>query len=559
MTRKFLDAISGETTTAALHVARVAVSGGMLLPGQARWRGAGNLFLGVTAAALYPRHRYGTDGSDQVSILVQTATGLARLSSRPQTQDALLWYVALQANTSYLVSGWMKLLGKSWRGATALGGVMRTRTYGHEPTFALTKKYPKAAKYLTYGVLALECLFPVVYLADGRLARLVITSAGAFHVANGLVMGLGRFVTGFTSMHPMVAYTSTPRTFPSAAGRDDRILFVGATLLAGAVSVAGAVAVQRRMRTLEGWSHSDYLTTRHGSTLQYEQSEGDDPTLPVLVFVNGMVSTSEHFTWITEKIEQESGYGVVTYARAGYAGSRYRSTSPYCLAESVDDLVDLVRGVVPEARKVVLIGHSLGGELARRAAADLGDRLQAIVYLDSSHPEELNRSNQQSKAAESLGVLMNTMTRSLNAGLGILMARPAWLEALPANCRSRAFAQYADARMWEAGRREWDAVEREFRAFDGNLPVVGTHALVISAQHTVDRDPEQLLMHNEIAASHRGEGRRVESCVLDGADHDSLLTGARFATEAGRRIITFLDGTLAADAEQVRDEEETGQ
>ncbi|RYJ23219.1 hypothetical protein CU044_5524 [Streptomyces sp. L-9-10] len=559
LTRKFLDVISGEKATAAVHMARVAVSAGLLLPGRARWRGAGNIFLGVTTAALHARHRYGSDGSDQVSVLVQTATGMARLSTRPQTQDALLWYVALQANTSYVISGWMKLLSRSWRDASALSGIMRTATYGHEPAFRLAEKYPKAAVYLTHGVLALECLFPVAYLAGGKLARPLIAGAGAFHVANGLVMGLGRFVTAFISMHPMVAYTSTPRTHPSVAGRDDRALYAGAALLAGAVSIAGVVAVQRRMRTLEGCSHSAYLTTRHQNELQYERSEGDDPALPVLVFVNGMVSTSEHFTWITEKIALESGYGVVTYARAGYAGSRYRSTSAYDLAESVDDLVDLTRGVVPEDRKVVLVGHSLGGELARRAAADLGDRLQGVVYLDSSHPDELNRSNQQSTSAEGLVLVMNTMVRSLNAGLGILLARPAWVQALPANCRTRVFAQYTDVRLWEAGRREWEAVEREFRAFDGKLPTIEAHALVVSAQQTVDRDPEQLLMHNELAETHRGEGRHVKSFVLEGADHDSLLTGGRFATEVGRRIIAFLDETQAADAPRVRVVEEAAQ
>ncbi|MET9760096.1 alpha/beta fold hydrolase [Streptomyces sp. NPDC006372] len=543
----------------ALHTARAVVSVGMLLPGSSRWRGAGNLFLGATTAALYPRHRYGTDGSDQVSVLVQTATGMARLSTRPQTQDALLWYVALQANASYLVSGWVKLLGTAWKDATALGGVMRTRTYGHRPTYELTQRYPRAAKYLTHGVLALECLFPVAYLAGGRLARPVIASAGTFHLANGLVMGLGRFVTAFTSMHPMVAYTSTPKAHPSVADRDDRLLQAGAVLLTVAASVAGLVAVQRRMRTLEGWPHSRRLTTRHGNELQYEMSEGDDESLPVLVFAAGLASTSEHFGWITEKVALDSGYGLLTYARAGYAGSRRRSTSLYHLGESVDDLADLVRGAVPEGRKVVLVGHSLGGELARRASEHLGDRLHSIIYLDSSHPGELNRSNQQSEAAERLASGMNTLVRSLKAGLGILMARPDWLEALPANCRDRVFAQYTDSRLWEAGRREWAAVEKEFRAFDGKLPAIDSHALVVSAQQTVDRDPEQLLMHNEIAEAHRGRGNRVESVVLEEADHDSLLTSARFGTEAGRRIIAFLDGAEADATVQVRVAEEAGQ
>lgn len=559
VTRKLLDIISEEKTTLTLHAARAVVSAGMLLPGSSRWRGAGNIFLGATTAALHPRHRYGTDGSDQVSILVQTATGLARFSARPQTQDALMWYVALQANASYFVSGWVKLMGKAWKDATALGGVMRTKTYGHQPIYELTQKYPRVAKYLTHGVLALECFFPVVYLAGGRLARPMIASAATFHLANGLVMGLGRFVTAFTSMHPMVAYTSAPRTHPSVAGRDDRVLQVGAVLLAGAASVAGVVAVQRRMRALEGWPHSRWLTTRHGNQLQYEMSEGDDESLPVLVFVTGLVSTSEHFGWITEKVARDSGYGVVTYARAGYAGSRRRSASSYHLAESVDDLVDLVRGVVPEGRTVVLVGHSLGGELARRAAVALGERLHSIIYLDSSHPGELNRSHQQSEATERIADGMNTLVRSLNVGLGILMAQPDWLEELPANCRTRVFAQYTDARFWAAGRREWAAVEEEFRAFDGKLPVVDSHALVISAQQTIDRDPEQLLMHNEIAEAHRGQGHSVEKVVLEGADHDSLLTGARFATEVGRRIIEFLDQAESHATSRVCVVEEVGQ
>lgn len=558
-TRKLLDLISGEKTTTALHVARVAVSAGMLLPGNSRWRGAGSLFLGVSSAALYPRHRYGTDGSDQVSVLVQTATGLARVSTSPQTQDALMWYVAMQANVSYIISGWVKLLGESWKDATALSGVMRTKTYGHEPTYKLTKKYPRASRYLTHSVLALECLFPVAYLAGGRLARPVIAAAGSFHVANGLLMGLGRFVTAFTSMHPMVAYTSAPKSHPAVADRDDRLLTVGAALLAGAASVAGVVAVQRRMRTLEGWPLSRMLTTRHDNELQYEITSGDDPDLPVLVFAAGMVSTAEHFSWITEKIAQESAYGVLTYSRAGYAGSRYRSTSAYDLAESVDDLVDLIEGAVPEDRKVVLVGHSLGGELARRAAAALGDRLHGIVYLDSSHPGELIRSKQQSEAAERLNDGLNMLVRSLKSGMGILMARPDWLEALPATCRRQVLAQYTDARLWEAGRREWAAVDADFRAFDGDLGSVDAHALVISAQQTIDRDPEQLLMHNELAEAHRGAGRHVETVVMEDADHDSLLTSARFATEVGRRILAFLDGTELTTESVQRAMEETGQ
>jgi pimeloyl-ACP methyl ester carboxylesterase len=552
-TRRILDAVAHPRTTQALHIARIAASAALLAPGSARWRGAANMFLGLSNAALYPRHRYGTDGSDQVSSFVQTATGAARLSTEPAVQDALLWYVALQANLSYLVSGWVKLLGKPWRDGSALNGIMRTRTYGHEGLWNLTRRYPVPARYLAHGVLALECLFPIAYLRGGALARPVMAAAAGFHVANGYFMGLGRFVTAFEAMHPMVAYTSTPRSHPAVAGRDDRALTAAASMAAIGITAAGFMAAMRRMRATDPWPHGRVLTTRHGNELHYNERVSEDETTPVLVFSTGMISTAEHFGWITDKLVEESDYGIITYSRAGYGPSKRRSPAAYTLRESVDDLADLVNGAVAKDREVYLVGHSLGGELARRATAELGDRISGVIYLDSSHPEELNRSKQQQESADRLKDGLNMLTRSLRAGLGATLVRPRWVHDLPAEVRSRAFAQYADSRLWRAGMREWDATERDFNAFSGGLQPVGGHALVLSAQRTVDRDPEQLLMHNELAAAHRGDGHVVRSTVIEGADHDSMLTDARIGTDVGSRILAFLHEIEARDGSGVRE------
>ncbi|WP_244501150.1 alpha/beta fold hydrolase [Streptomyces sp. TP-A0874] len=540
LTRRFLDFVGNEKTTTALHAARVAASAGLLLPGNGKWRGAANVFLGLSNAALYPRHRYGTDGSDQVSTLVQTTTGLARLSSSENVQDTLMWYVALQANMSYLISGWVKLLGRPWRDGSALAGVMRTRTYGHEGFFRLAQRYPVPARYLAHGVLALECLFPIAYAKGGLLARPIIASAASFHVANGFLMGLGRFVTSFVSMHPMVAYTSTPKDHPAVAGRDDRALLTVLVTGAGAVATAAAVAGTRRARAADRYPGTRKLVTRHGNTLTYEARLSGRDSDPVIVFVPGMASTSEHFGWITDTLVSESDFDLVTYNRAGYAASTYAGGREFTLGESVDDLVDLIDGVVPAGRKVVIAGHSLGGEIARRTAGQLGDRLHGIVYLDSSHPGELIRSQQQSESAKKFSDGLSLFVGSLRAGLGILLVRPNWVNSLPANYRSRAFAQYADTRLWTAGTREWKATEKDFRSFDGELGEIDAHALVISAQRTVDRDPEHLLMHHELADAHRRRGKVVRTTVIDGADHDSMLTNARLSTRVSRRIQEFV-------------------
>jgi pimeloyl-ACP methyl ester carboxylesterase len=551
-TRRILDVLGNPRTTRALHVARIAASAALLAPGDSRWRGAANVFLGLSNAALYPRHRYGTDGSDQVSSFVQTAAGLARLSHQPAVQDALLWYVALQANLSYLVSGWVKLLGEPWRDGSALNGIMRTRTYGHEGMWNLTKRYPVPARYLAHGVLALECLFPVAYLRGGALARPVMASAAAFHVANGYFMGLGRFITSFEAMHPMVAYTSAPKDHPAVAGRDDRMLKATASTAAIGVTIAGFLAAMRRLRATDPWPHGKVLTTRHGNDLHYNERVSEDEKAPVLVFGTGMISTAEHFSWITDKLVEESDYGIISYSRAGYGPSVRRSTGPYTLQESVDDLIDLVRSAVADGRDVYLVGHSLGGEIGRRAATELGDRVRGVIYLDSSHPDELSRSKQQQEAADRLKDGLNMFTRSLRAGLGATLVRPRWVHDLPAEVRSRAFAQYADSLLWRAGIREWDATEADFHRFSGDLPAIGAHALVLSAQRTVDRDPEQLLMHNELGAAHRGEGRIVHNSVIEGADHQTMLTDARLAGEVGRRVLDFVREVEARHGEGSR-------
>ncbi|MGY5123170.1 alpha/beta fold hydrolase [Streptomyces nigrescens] len=533
--------------TTAIHASRAVVSAGMLLPGRSRWRGVASTFLALSGAAVYARHRYGTDGSDQVSVLVQSGNALARLSRSPAVQDAVIWHTAIQSNLSYAVSGWFKLISSTWRDGTALRNVMRTRTYGHEPAFTLADRYPKAAKVLVHSVLVLECGFPLIYAFRGRLAAPVIVSAAAFHGANGFLLGLGRFLSSFTSMHPYVAYTTAPKDHPAVAGRDDRTVPAVLAALCAAAASAGIAAAQRRARVLEGTPDTRRITTASGNTLAYQLHDGG-PDKPVVVLVPGLASMPEQFAWITATLRDESHLGIVTYDRAGYGASVRGRGAAQDLQSLAADLAELARSSAPGDRKVVLVGHSLGGDLARRAAGLLEDRLAGIVYLDAAHPGELQRSKRQRDAAERFHQLLAVMDWSNRVGAGAIMTRPLWLESLPFQARRRAMWQYADARMWCAARREWAAVKDDYARFSGELAPVNSPALVLSAQQTVDSDPEQLLMHNEIAQAHRTAGAPAESLVLEGANHDSIMTNGTYATLVARRILAFLDDTAAPSA-----------
>ncbi|MGW1974340.1 alpha/beta fold hydrolase [Streptomyces sp. NPDC001889] len=534
--RGLLDLVSEPRATAAVHLGRAALAAALLAPGDGRWRGAAGLCLAVSGALLSPRHVFGAEGSDQVVALVQGATGAAGLVRSDAAKDALVWYVAAQANLAYATSGWVKLLGREWRDGTALSGVLRTRTYGHAGLWARARRHPGAARLLTRSVVALECGFPLLYTCGGRPARPVITAMVLFHSVNAHVMGLPRFLTAFGSMLPLVAYTAVPGSHPVGARRDDRVLPLLVT--AAAVTVAGAAttAVRRRLTVLAGAPGSRRLVTGTGNLLRYEHHAEGEPDRPVVVFETGPAAPPEHFSRIVERLRQTSGLGLLGYARAGYDGSSRRAAGPYGLAESVRDLVDLVEAQVTGGRRVILAGHALGGEIVRRAAPLLGDRLEGVVYLDPGHPAGPPRPPRRSRDAGEHVSGLRRMAWFLRLGTGFLLSPPDWIGDLPRAARPRARAQFADSRMWWAAAREWEAAEREFRSGPGELPAAPGRALVVSARRTVDGDPGQPLFHRALVRAHLRGGACV---VLEDAGRDDLLTRPAHALDIARLIAAF--------------------
>lgn len=208
--RKALDFVGDRRVTRIIHGARAIAAASLLLPGSYRkHRAVANGFLTLSALACYPRQHYGTDGSDQLSFLVQAASTVARIGERqPRIVDACLWYIALQSTMSYAISGYVKVVSPTWRTGAALPGIMRTETYGHADFFRLIQRYPRSSKALAHAVLAMECAFPAVFLAGGRPAAAIMTTTGAFHLVNARVMGLGRFVWAFLATYPAVLYAT---------------------------------------------------------------------------------------------------------------------------------------------------------------------------------------------------------------------------------------------------------------------------------------------------------------------------------------------------------------
>lgn len=70
---------------------------------------------------------------------------------------------------------------------------------------------------------------------------------------------------------------------------------------------------------------------------------------------------------------------LVAYDRAGRARTE-KITAQLSIDGMADDLVAMIEAVVPT--KFVLVGHSMGGLIARRAAERLGGRLRGLLLID---------------------------------------------------------------------------------------------------------------------------------------------------------------------------------
>ena len=152
--------IAREPVTQALHGSRALAAVVLISPVRDNTvRMVANTYPAGSQVLVYPRHLFGTDGSDQVSFLVQTAAALGRAGGTDANRNAAVQFIGAQTVLSNGASGWAKLPGDAWRNGDALAKIMRTQTYGDEWFCKQLDKHPAASRAICHLVLALECGF----------------------------------------------------------------------------------------------------------------------------------------------------------------------------------------------------------------------------------------------------------------------------------------------------------------------------------------------------------------------------------------------------------------
>ncbi|MDH7444804.1 alpha/beta fold hydrolase [Aquimarina sp. 2201CG14-23] len=124
-------------------------------------------------------------------------------------------------------------------------------------------------------------------------------------------------------------------------------------------------------------------------------STGKKNNKPTLVIEGGGGLSTEYYHWLSEGLKDS--LRVVRYDRAGVGYSEL-SDSPRDLETIAKELHTLLEKT-GESPPYILAGHSLGGPYIRVFTQLYPDEVAALVFIDSTHPEQVERFNAAPKSS----------------------------------------------------------------------------------------------------------------------------------------------------------------
>ena len=118
------------------------------------------------------------------------------------------------------------------------------------------------------------------------------------------------------------------------------------------------------------------VPTRCGHKLHVETCGKGDPAL---LFVHGFAEGS--YVWRDSMLALAPDGTRFALDLRGHGASTWQADGRYLVAGLVDDIEAVLTEI--GARRYVLVGHSLGGNVALRVAARQGERVSAVVVVDT--------------------------------------------------------------------------------------------------------------------------------------------------------------------------------
>lgn len=154
------------------------------------------------------RNPQSTEGSDHMTTQIFGALFLGYLGGTSFTLCVSLFYIAVQSCLAYFTGGLSKLISPHWRRGDAIFGVLNSQTFGNELAARWLADKSRLTCALGWGVIIMECLFPLVLFVGFPGSLTFLIWGVLFHGVNAVLLGLNSFIWSFGATYPAILFCS---------------------------------------------------------------------------------------------------------------------------------------------------------------------------------------------------------------------------------------------------------------------------------------------------------------------------------------------------------------
>lgn len=256
---------------------------------------------------------------------------------------------------------------------------------------------------------------------------------------------------------------------------------------------------------------------------------------PVVILESGAGGTTGTLHWLEQEIATFTR--VCSYDRAGLGRSELASP-PSGYRNSIAELHTLLEKAGVKG-PYVLVGHSIGGILIREFTQAYPDEVAGLVFIDSSHPYQMEHFPKMMKFQSRLVTLLFKVPPVAKFLMRKLMGKE--LLNLPPEIQDEMANNYYSDKNFKGLKSEYEDVDAYFvRSQRLNLGSLGDRPIAVFSA----TEPKAKYMNawhklqGEIAALSTNSAHKL----VAGATHIGLITHKEFALEIAGAVRKMVEG-----------------